>query len=131
MTELKTANIDMVNPEMADIQVEGTERSDFLLKGALAAGAIFVFLVLVMGLIWAYFREFKMSIAAILALLHDLIVTVGVYALVGFTVTPATMIGVLNARKTSPTASTAGSRTSCIRRAPPVPGASARGPAAR
>ena len=36
MTELKTANIDMVNPEMADIQVEGTERSDFLLKGALA-----------------------------------------------------------------------------------------------
>ena len=41
MTELKTANIDMVNPEMADIQVEGTERSDFLLKGALAAGAIF------------------------------------------------------------------------------------------
>lgn len=41
MTELKTANIDMVNPEMGDIQVEGTERSDFLLKGALAAGAIF------------------------------------------------------------------------------------------
>ena len=41
MTELKTANIDMVNPEMADIQVEGTERGDFLLKGALAAGAIF------------------------------------------------------------------------------------------
>ncbi|CAL8980100.1 Protein translocase subunit SecF [Propionicimonas sp. T2.31MG-18] len=60
-----------------------------------AAIALVVFLVLVMGLIWAYFREFKMSIAAILALLHDLIVTVGVYALVGFTVTPATMIGVL------------------------------------
>ena len=60
-----------------------------------AAIALVVFLVLVMGLIWAYFREFKMSIAAILALLHDLVVTVGVYALVGFTVTPATMIGVL------------------------------------
>jgi len=41
MTELKTSNIDMVNPELANIQVEGTERSDFLLKGALAAGAIF------------------------------------------------------------------------------------------
>ena len=54
-----------------------------------------MFLVLVMILIWAYFREFKMSIAAILALLHDLLVTVGVYALIGFSVTPATMIGVL------------------------------------
>ncbi len=48
-----------------------------------------------MLLIWAYFRDFKMSIAAIVALLHDLVVTVGVYALVGFSVTPATMIGVL------------------------------------
>ena len=60
-----------------------------------AAIALGVFLVLVMALIWAYFREFKMSVAAILALLHDLVITVGVYALVGFTVTPATMIGVL------------------------------------
>lgn len=57
--------------------------------------ALVVFLVLVMLLIWIYFREFKMSIAAIVALLHDLVITVGVYALVGFTVTPATMIGVL------------------------------------
>ncbi len=60
-----------------------------------AAIALVVFLVLVMALIWAYFREFKMSVAAIVALLHDLLVTVGIYALVGFTVTPATMIGVL------------------------------------
>ncbi|MFZ0530456.1 MAG: protein translocase subunit SecF [Propionicimonas sp.] len=57
--------------------------------------ALGVFLALVMLLIWGYFRDFKMSISAIVALLHDLIVTVGVYALVGFTVTPATMIGVL------------------------------------
>jgi len=57
--------------------------------------ALGVFLGLVMLLIWAYFRDFKMSISAIVALLHDLLVTVGVYALVGFTVTPATMIGVL------------------------------------
>ena len=48
-----------------------------------------------MVFIWVYFREFKMSIAAIVALLHDLVITVGVYALVGFSVTPATMIGVL------------------------------------
>ncbi len=57
--------------------------------------ALVVFLALVMLLIWVYFRDFKMSISAIIALLHDLLVTIGVYALVGFTVTPATMIGVL------------------------------------
>lgn len=57
--------------------------------------ALGVFLALVMLLIWGYFRDFKMSIAAIIALLHDLLVTIGVYALVGFSVTPATMIGVL------------------------------------
>lgn len=57
--------------------------------------ALGVFLVLVSLLIWAYFRNYEMAIAAIVALLHDLIITVGVYALVGFTVTPATLIGVL------------------------------------
>ena len=36
-----------------------------------------------------------MSAAALVALGHDLVLTVGIYALVGFTVTPATLIGVL------------------------------------
>ena len=57
--------------------------------------ALVVFLVLVGLMIWAYFRDWKMSVAALVALLHDLIVTVGVYSLTGFTVTPATLIGVL------------------------------------
>ena len=57
--------------------------------------ALAVFIGLVMLLIWGYFRDFKMSIAAMVALLHDLVVTIGVYAIVGFSVTPATMIGVL------------------------------------
>jgi preprotein translocase subunit SecF len=45
--------------------------------------------------IWAYFRNGAMSGAALVALGHDLILTIGIYALVGFTVTPATVIGVL------------------------------------
>ncbi len=57
--------------------------------------ALGVFLVLVTLVIWAYFRNGKMSAAALVALIHDLILTVGIYALVGFTVTPATLIGVL------------------------------------
>jgi preprotein translocase subunit SecF len=60
-----------------------------------AALALVVFLILVGLLIWIYFRDAKMSIAALTALLHDLIITIGIYALVGFTVTPSTMIGVL------------------------------------
>ncbi|MGI3782421.1 MAG: protein translocase subunit SecF [Janthinobacterium lividum] len=57
--------------------------------------ALVVFLVLVTLVIWIYFRDAKMSLAALVALLHDLVLTVGIYALVGFTVTPATLIGVL------------------------------------
>ena len=57
--------------------------------------ALVVFIVLVMLLIAVYFRDWKMSIAAIVAVVHDLVVTVGVYAAVGFTVTPSTVIGVL------------------------------------
>ena len=54
-----------------------------------------VFLVLVMLFIWAYFREWKMSAAAIVALAHDVLITIGVYALSGFEVTPATVTGLL------------------------------------
>ena len=36
-----------------------------------------------------------MAVAAIVALVHDLIITVGIYALIGFEVTPATVIGFL------------------------------------
>jgi preprotein translocase subunit SecF len=57
--------------------------------------ALAVFLALVALVIWAYFRDAKMSVAALIALVHDLVLTIGIYALVGFTVTPATMIGML------------------------------------
>ncbi len=57
--------------------------------------ALVVFLALVALLIAIYFRNWKMSLAAILALFHDVIVTVGLYALIGFTVTPASVIGLL------------------------------------
>ena len=54
-----------------------------------------VFLVLVVLFIWAYFREWKMSIAALVALAHDVVITIGVYAISGFEVTPATVTGIL------------------------------------
>ncbi len=54
-----------------------------------------VFLVVVVLFIWAYFREWKMSVAALVALAHDLLITAGVYAWSGFEVTPATVTGLL------------------------------------
>lgn len=60
-----------------------------------ALTGLLVFLVLVVLFIWAYFREWKMSVAAIVALAHDLVITIGVYALSGFEVTPATVTGLL------------------------------------
>ncbi|MEV0788142.1 protein translocase subunit SecF [Kribbella sp. NPDC050459] len=57
--------------------------------------ALAVFLGLVFFVIWVYFREPKASLAAIIALVHDVTITVGLYALIGFDVTPATVIGVL------------------------------------
>lgn len=56
---------------------------------------LIVFSVLVVLFIWAYFREWKMSVAAMVALAHDLVITVGIYALSGFEVSPATVTGVL------------------------------------
>ncbi|MBN8868341.1 MAG: ferritin-like domain-containing protein [Solirubrobacterales bacterium] len=42
MSEIKTktSEMEMVNPELAAIEIDGVERSDVLMKGALAAGAI-------------------------------------------------------------------------------------------
>jgi preprotein translocase subunit SecF len=60
-----------------------------------AITGLIVFLVLVVLFIWAYFREWKMSVGAMVALAHDLVITVGVYAISGFEVTPATVTGVL------------------------------------
>ena len=60
-----------------------------------ALTGLLVFVGLVVLFIWAYFREWKMSVAALVALAHDLLITVGVYAWSGFEVTPATVTGLL------------------------------------
>jgi preprotein translocase subunit SecF len=58
------------------------------------SGAI-LFLILVMIAMTFYFRAWRMALSAIAALAHDLVITVGVYALVGFEITPASIIGFL------------------------------------
>ncbi|MCO5311205.1 MAG: protein translocase subunit SecF, partial [Austwickia sp.] len=60
-----------------------------------ALQALAWFLLLVSILLAVYFRTWKMSAAAMVALFHDIFITVGIYALAGFEVTPASMIGFL------------------------------------
>jgi preprotein translocase subunit SecF len=59
---------------------------------ALQALAVFI-AVVILYISWRL--EFKMAIAAILALVHDVVITIGVYALVGFNVSPSTVIALL------------------------------------
>lgn len=60
-----------------------------------ALKAMLVFLGLVSIVMAAYFRTWTMAVAALVALIHDMIFTVGIYALTGVEVSPATMIGFL------------------------------------
>lgn len=59
-----------------------------------AVSGLLVFLVAVSLFLSIYF-EWRMAVAALVALAHDLLITIGIYALVGFEVTPATVIGLL------------------------------------
>ncbi len=55
-------------------------------------------LIVFFGLIALYLSlrfEWKMAAAALVAVVHDIIITVGVYALTGFEVTPATVVAFL------------------------------------
>lgn len=63
--------------------------------GKKAVQGLIIFLVLVTVVMSLYFRAWRMAAAALIALAHDLIITAGVYALVGFEVTPASVIGFL------------------------------------
>lgn len=60
-----------------------------------AITGIVVFLLLATVVMTFYFRNWRMAAAALIALFHDLIITVGVYAAIGWEVTPATVIGFL------------------------------------
>jgi preprotein translocase subunit SecF len=56
--------------------------------------AMIVFFIVVVAYITVRF-EWKMAIAALIAVIHDLLITAGIYSLTGFQVTPATVIAVL------------------------------------
>jgi preprotein translocase subunit SecF len=59
-----------------------------------ALEALIIFLIVIVIYLTIAF-EWRMAIAAFVALLHDIVITIGVYALTGFQVSPTTVIGLL------------------------------------
>ncbi len=56
--------------------------------------AVVVFIIAVAGFLWIRYER-KFAVGAVVSVLHDLIITAGIYSLSGFEVTPATVIGLL------------------------------------
>jgi preprotein translocase subunit SecF len=54
-----------------------------------------IFLALTFVILALYFRTWKMSVAAIIGLVDVLVITIGVYAVFGFEISPAAVIGFL------------------------------------
>ena len=78
----------------AEISIEAVGPTFGALVARRALLALGVFLgAVILFISWRL--EFKMALAGIAALFHDLIITVGVYAITGFPVTPATVVAVL------------------------------------
>jgi len=59
-----------------------------------AVTALIIFLVVIVAYLSIAF-EWKMAVAAFVALIHDIVITTGVYALTGFQVSPTSVIGLL------------------------------------
>jgi len=81
-----------VTIDSIDSQIIGPSWGAEITRKALYGLFGFIFVVM---LYLAMAFESKMAIAAIIAVIHDVFITVGIYALVGFEVTPATVIGFL------------------------------------
>ncbi|BBY42945.1 protein-export membrane protein SecF [Mycolicibacterium celeriflavum] len=99
--ELRTALFEAFKPKGADGQPSKQAISDSAVSetwgGQITQKALIALVVfLVLAAIYITVRyERYMAVAALATLVFDLVVTAGVYSLVGFEVTPATVIGLL------------------------------------
>ncbi len=81
-----------VQPDDVSVQLVGPTWGGEITKKALTALAWFLGLVTVF---LAVYFDWRMSVSALVALAHDILITIGVYSVLQFEVTPATVIGVL------------------------------------
>lgn len=81
-----------VDPEKINADLVGPSWGEQIANKAWEGLAIFMILVVIY---LAIAFEWRMALAALVALIHDITITTGIYALVGFEVTPGTVIGLL------------------------------------
>jgi preprotein translocase subunit SecF len=81
-----------LTPDQISVQYVGASWGSQISRKALQA--LIAFLVVIVIYLSIAF-EWKMAAAALIALAHDIVITVGVYALLGFQVSPASVIGLL------------------------------------
>lgn len=93
--EMRTALADVYGVESSEVAFSFIGPSWGADVSQQALRALVVFLVLVSIVLAVYFRTWKMAVAALASLAFDLLVTAGVYGIVGFEVTPAAVIGFL------------------------------------
>ncbi|MEA9985124.1 MULTISPECIES: protein translocase subunit SecF [Subtercola] len=60
-----------------------------------AIRGLLIFIALAAIFMAIYFRTWKIALSAMIALLHDLVITAGIYGITGFEITPAAVIGFL------------------------------------
>jgi preprotein translocase subunit SecF len=93
-TEVLDALADQAGLQTAEITVEDVGPKWGQQISAKALQGLIIFLVVV-SIYIAFRYEWKMAAGALAALFHDLMITAGVYALVGREVTPETVIAIL------------------------------------
>jgi preprotein translocase subunit SecF len=81
-----------LTPDQISVQYVGASWGSQISRKAMQA--LIAFLVVIVIYLSIAF-EWKMAAAALIALAHDIVITVGVYALLGFQVSPASVIGLL------------------------------------
>ena len=86
------AEVAGVDPNEASVTAVGPAFGEEITRSAVRA--LVIFLIVVAIFIWLRF-EWKMALAGLAALLHDLLLTAGVYSITGFEVTPSTVIAIL------------------------------------
>jgi preprotein translocase subunit SecF len=86
------ASVAGVTPNDASIDAVGPTFGSEITRRAIEALVIFL-IVVALFITWRF--EWKMAVGALAALFHDLIITAGVYSIVGFEVTPSTVIAIL------------------------------------
>lgn len=82
-----------IDPALISVDTVGSDWGADVTRKAVTS--LIVFIIVVSIYIWIRFKSRYMAVGAIVALFHDIALSAGVYSLVGFEVSPSTIVGLL------------------------------------